>query len=222
MAGPKGSPKYGGRKKGSVNKPKIIKGVRELIPEEVMNGKTPKVILLEIMLRFYHQGEHYFKKLQESIEAKQGWMTVAEIVEMNDMVIKYNLAAAEIATKVAPYCHPKLVAIEDNRDDAGNEEKMVVRAPMVIENSEQWESMVNEINESGPIKQIEQIKLPNVNHMADELNKATNELKLNGWNQQSTNLAHISPQPLPQSQLQSQKNNSQDWLDAIANQEKSG
>jgi hypothetical protein len=150
MSRPPGLPKTGGRARGTPNKPKQI-GVltkprpikltqqdRELIVmAQVM--RTPKAVILEAMVKFETLGKGLLAKADNLMKTRGDPKKAAELAEEG---YKYIVAAVECATKVAPYIHARLLAVESRGDMTADRPPYVLRAPTVMANGEAWQAAV--------------------------------------------------------------------------------
>jgi hypothetical protein len=57
---------------------------------------------------------------------------------------KFIVAAVECATKVAPYIHARLLAVESRGDMTEDKAPFVLRAPLVMPSSEEWQAMASQ------------------------------------------------------------------------------
>jgi hypothetical protein len=144
MPRPPGIPKTGGRSKGTPNRPKPItleptNENRELVAlAQVM--RTPKAVILEAMVRFETLGLGFLAKADKLMKTRAAHDKVAEIAQEGH---KYIAAAVECATKAAPYVHARLLAIESRGDMTDDRAPFVLRAPMVLASSQEWQAMVS-------------------------------------------------------------------------------
>jgi hypothetical protein len=119
-----GHAKVGGKVKGSKHGPKPLKMADTpqnraalVLATEI---RTPKAVMLDAMAFFdtmarqYHQGKDY------------------------DKAAKFMASAVQVAEKVAPYIHARLIAVADNtkRETV----PFVVRTPSVITDSTAWQA----------------------------------------------------------------------------------
>jgi hypothetical protein len=88
MPRPKGTPKTGGRRKGSLNK--TTAAMREVASKALAAGITPMELMLDNMRYFYSQA----------------------LVADTEVAIELRGRAQVCAKDVAPYVHPKLATIE--------------------------------------------------------------------------------------------------------------
>lgn len=150
MPRPKGLPKTGGKVKGSKNRPKV-----EVLPPETAKSivdetaravvltsapvRTPKAVMLEAMTRFENLGLGLLMKAERLTKRNAKLETIAETAREGH---KYIVAAVECATKVAPYIHARLLAVEARGDTTEDRAPFVVRVPAVAVNSSEWQMAV--------------------------------------------------------------------------------
>jgi hypothetical protein len=122
--------KTGGRKKGiSRNKPKPIKLAptdenRQLaLMASTMAVRTPKAVMLDAML--------FFDGMARKYQADQD----------HEKAAKSMVLAVQVAEKVAPYIHARLIAME-SREGAEERVPYVIRAPAVMADSSAWQAAV--------------------------------------------------------------------------------
>lgn len=140
----------GGRKKGSKNKPKV-----EILPKETAKAivaetaravvltsapvRTPKAVMLDAMIRFESLGMEFLARAERLAQRNAGLDRVtAEAMEGH----KFIVAAVECATKVAPYIHARLLAVESRGDMTEDKAPYVVRVPAVLADSSAWQTAV--------------------------------------------------------------------------------
>jgi hypothetical protein len=130
--------KTGGRQKGTKNKPrpvfvepsameKIGQALTVLAP--TMEVRTPKAVMLDAM--------QFFDSM--------AWQYHAE--KQFEKAAKFMATAVQIADKVAPYIHARLLAVESRGDMTRDQPLFVLRAPSVVEDSVKWQAMVSEQSE---------------------------------------------------------------------------
>jgi len=143
MPRPPGLPKTGGRSKGTTNKPKPI--VLENTPENqamlaaAVTIRTPKAVMLDAMLRFESIGLGFLAKADKLMKTRADPDKVADTAREGH---KFIVAAVECATKVAPYIHARLLAVEARGDMTEDKAPYVVRVPSVMADSVAWQAAV--------------------------------------------------------------------------------
>lgn len=153
MPRPRGLPKTGGRKPGSRNKERIV--IPEVLPPETAESmmaetaramvlasspiRTPKAVMLDAMMRFEALGMGFLKSAERLQKRNAEVRRVAEAANEGH---KFIVAAVECATKVAPFIHARLLAVESRGDMTQDKVPYVVRVPAVLENSAAWQAAV--------------------------------------------------------------------------------
>ena len=115
----KGTPKTGGRKKGTPNK-----ATAERQAQVAATGKTPLSIMLENM-RLADAEAQSLTAILFGPDAPQGEEAVALMSEM----WKFRDAAQRYAKEAAPYVHPKLAAIQH---EYRSEDGSAIRPTIII------------------------------------------------------------------------------------------
>lgn len=140
--------KTGGRTKGTPNKPKAeilppgeaISQAEEARLASVTTGpRTPKAVMLDAMLRFEGIGLGFLAKAEKMMKTRATTDKVAETAREGH---KFIVAAVECATKVAPYIHARLLAVEARGDMTEDRAPFVVRVPAVMSDSAAWQQAV--------------------------------------------------------------------------------
>jgi hypothetical protein len=145
-----GCVKTGGRGKGVPNKPKPIKlsdtpENRQLVlmaPTLAKEIKTPKSIMLAAMMRFDDMSRELMAKAQRMAKGNR---PLEEIRSTLEEAYRFTLAAVKCASDAAPYIHARLLAVESRGVDNVDSVPYVLRSPMVMPNSAQWQEAVQEL-----------------------------------------------------------------------------
>jgi hypothetical protein len=107
----KGTPKTGGRKKGTPNK-----ATAERQAQVAATGKTPLEIMLE-NARWAYDKALKLTALLSGPDAPQGEEAAALMQE----ILRFRDVAQRYASAAAPYVHPRLAAIQhDHRSEGGS------------------------------------------------------------------------------------------------------
>jgi len=116
--------KTGGKVKGTRNKPKpeilpptealaLVEQTRALALQLPSAVRLPKAVMLDAMVRFEQLGLQYLEQAQKKLKRGANVAAVADFAREGHRMIA---AAVECATKVAPYIHARLLAIESRGD----------------------------------------------------------------------------------------------------------
>jgi hypothetical protein len=144
-----GTPKTGGKRIGSKNKPKPIilaptdenRQLALMAPTLAKEVRTPKFVMLSAMMRFDDLSKELMAKAKRMAKSSR---PLAEIREVMAESYRFTIAAVQCAEKVAPYVHPRLLAIESRGDNVDPLVPFVLRAPSVVEDSAKWQEMVSQ------------------------------------------------------------------------------
>lgn len=107
--------------------------------------RLPKAVMLDAMRNFENLAQGLMAQAHETMATDPGIG-----IELGMQGMKFLMAAVNCAEKVAPYIHAKLISIDDRREGDGKA-SFVVRAPMVIENSEDWELAAQSLAKHEPV-----------------------------------------------------------------------
>jgi len=102
-----------GRKKGSANV-----RTREIANKLIQEGMTPLEVMIDTMRRL----------VQRADDIESG------AIEADQDSIKYMLEASEVASKAAPYIHPRLAAVEHSGPDGAPVQLGYIMIPTKADN----------------------------------------------------------------------------------------
>ena len=127
---PAGIPKTGGRAKGVPNRPKpVVMSPDEEAQNRVMTivtpseVRTPKAVMMDAMLFLDRMAKDHFENRDYA------------------PALRYLQASVQVAEKLAPYIHARLIAMQGD-DGAKDKPSFVVRAPAVMPDSSAWQAAV--------------------------------------------------------------------------------
>ena len=142
--------KTGGRKKGSLNKPKPVevapnpvdlardeaaRAMQIILPNTTV--RTPKAVILDAMMHFEELAIGLINQAKAKLETDPEGATVLGMQGQ-----KFLIAAVECATKAAPYVHARLLSVESRGDMTEDKAPFVIRAPSVMDDSSAWQAAV--------------------------------------------------------------------------------
>jgi hypothetical protein len=118
------------RAMGTPNKPKPIVLVPSAQTRALLltaaDVLTPKAVMMEGMKYFYQKAQER-ERSKDFDGAQEAW-----------------IRCVEVAVRVAPFVHPRLLAIESRGDLTDDRVPFVLRAPAVMDSSQKWQEMVSQ------------------------------------------------------------------------------